>query len=190
MASTLPQSKTKITKIREERTTTRSDRDEDLVFTLPSGRTLGYARYGVAISTLPPTFYFHGFPSSRLEGRNVSKKLQEAGLTMIAVDRPGFGTSSPHPGGSLINHAEDIGALATQLGLEKYAILGMSGGGPYALACAKVLPKDRLVGVAVVAGAGTYDLVSSPEVWKKMWWVNKVGYLGGRALRLWRRIYG
>lgn len=80
---------------------------------------------------------------------------------MICVDRPGYGLSSPQPNRTILDHVKDIEYLAEHLGLDSYGCLGISGGGPYALACAKALPADKLKAVSIICGLGP------PEVGKK-----------------------
>ncbi len=76
---------------------------------------------------------------------------RERGLRMIGVDRPGYGNAPADPNRSLRSVAEATAALMDDLGVDRFAVIGVSGGGPYALACGAFLP-DRVV--AVVSGAG------------------------------------
>ena len=110
---------------------------------LPDGRHLAYAEYGAADGV--PVLYFHGFPSSRREAGLIHADALAAGARIIAPDRPGYGASDDAPSRRLADWAEDCAALAAALGLERFAVLGVSGGGPYALACARFLP-ERLPG--------------------------------------------
>ncbi|KAL4889795.1 Alpha/Beta hydrolase protein [Aspergillus ambiguus] len=135
--------------------------------TLRDGRTLGYAEYGS--STGFPLLYFHGFPSSRLEGWGFDKYPQRHGFRLIVPDRPGFGLSSFQPNRSITDWPADVQALTSHLGLSQFAILGGSGGGPYAIACAHQLPSRMLSAVGVVAGAppwiaGTEDVTMSRKI--------------------------
>lgn len=123
---------------------------------LGDGRTLTYAVYGNAAAR--PVFYFHGTPSSRLEplllesyGISLTGLLEEAGLQLIAVDRPGMGGSSFHPKGNFISFAADVAELANVLGIQKAQVLCWSGGGPYALAIAFQYPK-LISGVSIICG--------------------------------------
>jgi len=125
-----------------------SDRSRTLK--LPDGRALGYCCYGEEGGAA--TFYFHGFPGSRLEAGFVAAP----GLRLIAVDRPGYGLSSPLHGRALLDWPADVGALAGHLGLQRFGVLGISAGAPYALACAWAL-KDRITGAAIVCGIGPPD---------------------------------
>jgi pimeloyl-ACP methyl ester carboxylesterase len=97
--------------------------------------------------------YCHGFPASRLEAGLVEEAAERAGVRLIAVDRPGYGLSDYQSGRRLEGWPGDVAALADGLGLEHFAVLGVSGGGPYALACARYL-SERLTRVGVVCGLG------------------------------------
>jgi pimeloyl-ACP methyl ester carboxylesterase len=124
-------------------------------FTLPDGRTLGYAEHGP--STGRPLVFLHGFPTSRLEAAGVAPTAESHNVRVISPDRPGFGLSSPQPGRRIVDFPADVAALLDHLGLERVPLLGGSGGGPYALACAKLIP-ERLSQCGVLAGAPPYTL--------------------------------
>ena len=78
------------------------------------------------------------------------------GLRVIAPDRPGFGLSSFQAGRRISDWSADVHALASHLRLSRFAVLGVSGGGPYAVACAHGLPQDMLSAVGVLAGSGPW----------------------------------
>lgn len=118
-------------------------------FTLPDGRILGFAEYGSRNGT--PLLYFHGYPSSRLEAKLVDEMARRRGLRVIALDRPGFGLSTPQPHRRIIDWPSDVQAFAQGVHLPRFAVLGLSGGGPYALACAHILPRNMLTGVGLFA---------------------------------------
>jgi pimeloyl-ACP methyl ester carboxylesterase len=104
---------------------------------LPDGRQLGYAEYGDP--TGQPIFLFHGLPGSRLQ-RPLDQTLAiQLRARIITVDRPGFGRSDYQPDRTLSDWPRDVAALADALGLGKFAVAGVSAGGPYALACAAKL---------------------------------------------------
>ena len=127
-------------------------------FHLPDGRILTYAEYGPP--DRKPVFYFHSTPGSRLDPAMLNgSDLEKAGIRMIACDRPGMGGSDFQPGRGFSNWPVDIVALADSLGLGKFAVLGVSGGGGYVAACARSIP-DRLSAAVIVSGAGRMD---SPE---------------------------
>ena len=132
------------------------DHQTDQTFTLSNNHTIGYSICGPKSS--PPIFFLHGYPSSRFEGALLSKIANKVGARIISPDRPGIGLSTFDPHRKLLDYPKDISQLASHLGLKAYSVVGGSGGGPYALACAKVLPKSELKGVGVLAGVGPVDL--------------------------------
>lgn len=121
---------------------------------LADGRTLACLALGAPAG--PPVLYFHGYPGSRIEGRLAAAAAGRLGLRVLAIDRPGFGDSTFQPGRNLGTWATDVAALADQLALERFSIVGVSGGGSYALACAAAIP-DRLNRVALVCPLGPLD---------------------------------
>lgn len=136
---------------------------------LPGGRALCYAECGDPGGR--PVFYFHGFPGSRLEAGLIGPAAAAHGVRIFAVDRPGFGRSGFQPRRRLLDWPDDVGLLADALGLGRFSVLGVSGGGPYALACARSLAA-RLDGVAVAAGLGP---VPDPGGLAGMIWHNRWG---------------
>ena len=104
-------------------------------------------------------YFFHGFPSSRLLAAFLHERAKAAGLALIASDRPGFGHSSPKPGRTILDWPSDVAALADCLGHKRFSVLGVSCGGPYALACAHELP-HRVRRAVLVAGMGPMDVPS------------------------------
>ena len=151
------------------------DDSTSTTLTLPDGRKLGYAEYGVRNGT--PILYQHGFPAARVEGAGLHDVAVKYGARIIAIDRPGYGWSTPHSNGTVLSRAQDVGTLAHHLGLNKYGVLGISGGGPYALACAKVLPTDKLRAVSIVCGLGSPDM----GYWG-MNWMSWAGWTFGQRL--------
>lgn len=83
-----------------------------------------------------PVIYAHGFPSSRREALLIAGAAAAAGARIITIDRPGYGDSDPAPARMLTDWPDDVAAVADALGIARFALLGISGGGPYALACA------------------------------------------------------
>jgi pimeloyl-ACP methyl ester carboxylesterase len=128
-------------------------------FTLADGRVLGFAEYGDPEGT--PLFFFHGYPSSRLEAGPADKMARRLGVRVIALDRPGFGLSSPQPDRRIIDWPADVQEFAKAKSLPRFSILGGSGGGPFALACAHVLPHSVLTGVGLFASAPPW--VAGPQ---------------------------
>jgi pimeloyl-ACP methyl ester carboxylesterase len=96
-----------------------------------------------------PVLYLHGAIGTPLRPTpELLATVERLKLRWLAVQRPGFGGSSPDPGRSLLRFAGDVDELADGLGLGHLAVLGVSAGGPYALACAHALP-DRVAAVTV-----------------------------------------
>jgi pimeloyl-ACP methyl ester carboxylesterase len=75
------------------------------------------------------------------------------GVRLIVVERPGFGLSDIKPGRSIVDWADDVSAFADSLKIEKFGVLGLSAGGPYALACAQRIP-ERISSVFIISGLG------------------------------------
>ena len=121
---------------------------------LRNGRILGIAEYGDPHGR--PLFYFHGFPASRLEAALTDEAAARLSIRIIAPDRPGIGLSDYQPGRLIGDWPADVTELADALGLGRFAVLGVSGGGPYALACAEKIP-ERLSAVGIVGGLGPVD---------------------------------
>lgn len=105
-----------------------------------------------------PIFYFHGHPGSRhdLDFIDADDAAVDVGARVIALERPGYGQSSEQPGRTLLDWPKDVAAVADALGVERFSVVGYSGGGPYALACAATL-SERVSQATVVAGVGPAD---------------------------------
>jgi pimeloyl-ACP methyl ester carboxylesterase len=116
-------------------------------------RRLGVRRWGPANGS--PMFLLHGTPGCRLSARPSEDELNRLGVRLITYDRPGYGLSDPHPGRSVADAANDVATIADALGIQQFAVLGRSGGGPHALACAALLP-DRVTRVACLVGLAPY----------------------------------
>ena len=127
-----------------------------------NGFNLGYCEVGAAKGR--PVFYFHGLPGSRVEAMVADEPAHERHLRLIALDRPGFGLSDFQPDRRILDWPDAVCAVADQLGMDKFAIIGVSGGGPYALACALNVP-ERLTGVTVCCGVPSHSWLdgSSPD---------------------------
>ncbi len=120
------------------------------VFRLQDGRTLGYAEYGPAGGK--PILWFHGTPGGKRQIAPDARKLaKRRKVRLIAVERPGFGESTSHSYNSLADWATDIRAFCDARGVDKFAVCGLSGGGPYALACAYYL-QDRVLAATILGG--------------------------------------
>jgi len=116
---------------------------------LADGRRLGFAEFGAPRGQA--VFWFHGTPGGRRQVPLEAREMAAArDVRLIGVDRPGIGASSRHLYKSVSDWSVDIEHLADRLGFERFAVVGMSGGGPYTLACAHALPQR--VAVAAVLG--------------------------------------
>jgi pimeloyl-ACP methyl ester carboxylesterase len=122
---------------------------ESLTITLNDGRTLGYGEWGDPAGK--PILYFHGYPGSRYEAALAHEAATRIGIRLIALDRPGMGLSTPKPHRRLLDWPDDVLEAADFLQIERFAVVGMSGGGPYAAACAYKIP-ERLTTCSIVAG--------------------------------------
>lgn len=120
---------------------------------LPDGRRLGFAEYGVRGGT--PVLHFHGRPGGRMDGLD-PEALRAAGVWLFTLERPGTGLSDGQPGRRLMDWPNDVAAFADTMGLEKFPIVGTSAGARYALACASAL-MDRVRSVVLVC-ASLHDI--------------------------------
>ena len=120
---------------------------------LQDGRALGFAEYGDFNGK--PVFYFHGHPGSRLEFPlfDPEDAASELGVRLIAPERPGHGMSDFQRGRTILDWPDDVIELADSLHISRFAVLGVSGGGPFAEACAFKI-HDRVTRTAIVCGMG------------------------------------
>ena len=119
---------------------------------LNDGRILGYTEFGNPEST--PIFHFHAWPGSRLETKLIHylfKEHQESGVRLIGIDRPGIGLSTFKTGRKILDWPNDVSEFADKLGIDRFCVQGISGGGPYAAACAFKIP-DRLISCCIISG--------------------------------------
>jgi pimeloyl-ACP methyl ester carboxylesterase len=116
---------------------------------LPDGRRMSYELTGARAGT--PAIVLHGTPGSWRQLAGLDRPARERGLTLIVPDRAGYGGSSYDPARTVGSGARDVGELIGRLGLERCAVMGLSGGGPTALACG-VLLADRVTAVGTVGG--------------------------------------
>src|SRR5215467_2392911 len=99
----------------------------------------------------------YGSPNSRHLYGGWIADAEKKGIRLIGYDRPGYGGSTAHPGHTVASGAADVSAIAEALGHDRLGIWGISGGGPYALGCAALLP-DMAVAVAAVASTAPYGI--------------------------------
>jgi pimeloyl-ACP methyl ester carboxylesterase len=98
-------------------------------------------------------FWHHGSPNIGSPPEPLFAAAEANGLHWVSYDRPGYGGSSPHDGRTVASAAADVAAIADALGIARFAVLGHSGGGPHALACAALLPERVIAAVSVSAPA-------------------------------------
>lgn len=133
--------------------------EEPELHELPDGRVLSYSEYGDPDGA--PVLYFHGGPGSRFDGRIFADAAQRTSTRLVAPDRPGIGSSDFQPDRTLLDWPEDVRSLADALGFDRFALMGWSEGGSWALACAAAIP-ERLTVAMNVAGAN-YGAVDPEE---------------------------
>ncbi|KUO15678.1 alpha/beta fold hydrolase [Streptomyces dysideae] len=116
-------------------------------------------RLAVEVSGDPggsPVFLLHGTPGSRVGPAPRPMLLYHQRVLLITYDRPGYGPSDRLPGRKVAHVAADVAAIADALGIDRFAVVGRSGGGPHALACAALLT-DRVTRVAVLVSLAPRD---------------------------------
>lgn len=126
---------------------------------LRDGRTLAFIERGSATGT--PVIYCHGVPSARVEAHLIvdDSVALALGLRIIVPDRPGMGRSSYQPGRRIVDWPQDVAELADALGLDTFAVLGSSGGAPFAAACAARMP-NRVRALGLLGGVAPPDAPS------------------------------
>jgi len=142
----------------------------DFSIRLSDGRNMGITSVGRDDGF--PIFHFHGSGSSRLEVKLLAEQAYEEEVRLIGLDRPGIGLSDPKTGYRLLDWPDDVVEVADQLGIERFAVEGLSAGGPYALACAYKIPRR-------LTACGLISTVSPPDLMRKagtgsmrvMWWI-------------------
>jgi len=123
-------------------------------FLLENHHQLAWNEYGA--SGGEPVLYFHGLPGSRVEARPADSIARDLGIRLIAPDRPGYGGSDPQDGYHLLDWPDAISQLADRLNIGKFSILGYSGGGPYAMACAHEIG-DRIKRLSLVSSPAPFN---------------------------------
>ncbi len=113
-------------------------------------RQLGFAEFGDPQGRA--VFWLHGTPGARRQIPTEARVYAEENhIRLIGIDRPGIGASTPHQYDTVVAFADDLRTVADTLGIDKMAVIGLSGGGPYTLGCAAAMP-DRVVAVGVLGG--------------------------------------
>ena len=121
---------------------------------LPDGRALAYEEYGDPGGF--PVLSFHGGLSSRLDAAPAHDAAVACGVRLVSPDRPGIGLSTFQPGRRLLDWPADVAGLTEALGLEKFAVMGWSAGGPYAAVCAAKMG-GRVTAAALLSSAVPLD---------------------------------
>jgi pimeloyl-ACP methyl ester carboxylesterase len=127
-------------------------RETDL--TLGDGRTLHAYDTGDADGRLA-VFWHHGTPNIGAPPEPLFAAAEELGIRWLSYDRPGYGGSTPYPSRNVASAAIYVSTIADALGIDRFAVMGDSGGGPHALACGALLP-ERVLGVVSVAGLAPF----------------------------------
>ncbi|MDP9237345.1 MAG: alpha/beta hydrolase [Chloroflexota bacterium] len=126
--------------------------EDEAFVALRDGRRLTYAEYGRRRGS--PAFYFHGTPGGLLEGRLLDEAARLQDVRLIAVDRPGYGRSDFKKDRRITDWPDDVADLADALEIDRFGVVGLSGGGPHAQACAAAMP-ERVTTAVIVSGAGS-----------------------------------
>ena len=131
----------------------------DGTLALAGGRSLSYALYGDV--TDPVVVYCHGYPTCRMELELIEPMLRRHGVEVcvIALDRPGYGGSTFQSGRTFLDWPRTVAGAMDSLGVGSFSVLGVSGGAPYAMACASGLP-SRVSRLGVAVGVGPPDATS------------------------------
>ena len=124
----------------------------ELDVALPDGRTLHAYDTGPAAERLVVVWH-HGTPNIGPPPEPLFADAERLGIRWLGYDRPGYGGSSPRPGRTVASAAPDVAAVADAAGVERFAVMGHSGGAPHALACAALLPErvSALVAISSLA---------------------------------------
>lgn len=126
----------------------------DFTVAMPDGHELLVREWGP--SSGDPVIAHHGTPSCRLDRPGDEAEDGPTGVRLITFDRPGYGGSTSRPARDVAAAADDVTAIADALGLDAFAVFGVSGGGPHALACGALLG-ERVTRVAVSGCIGPAD---------------------------------
>jgi pimeloyl-ACP methyl ester carboxylesterase len=100
-------------------------------------------------------FWHHGTPNIGAPPEPLFAASARLGIRWVSYDRPGYGGSTPYPGRDVASAAADVSSIADALGIDRFAVMGHSGGGSHALACGALLP-ERVLGVVSVSGLAPF----------------------------------
>ena len=127
---------------------------------MPDGRELAYEEYGDPDGE--PVLSFHGGLSSRLDAAPAHQAALALGVRLLSPDRPGIGRSTFQPGRRLLDWPADVAALTDALGIDRFAVMGWSCGGPYAAVCGARM-SDRVTAVGLLSSAVPLELVGTTK---------------------------
>jgi pimeloyl-ACP methyl ester carboxylesterase len=128
-----------------------------------AGRTVGIYEYGDPEGS--PVMVLHGTPACGAGFAWAHEPARARGIRLIAPDRPGIGLSTPVPRYTVADYPAQLAALAQAMDIDRFAVWGYSGGGPYAVASATM--KERVTKAAVSAGMGQVGVWAKPEDFEK-----------------------
>lgn len=118
------------------------------------GRAVGFRLYGPATGS--PVVMHNGTPGTSMLGPRHVSVAEQVGVRLLVIDRPGYGASARQPGRRVVDVVTDVSRIVDDLGWDRFAVWGGSGGGPHALACAATLPQ-RVTRCACVVGPAPFD---------------------------------
>jgi pimeloyl-ACP methyl ester carboxylesterase len=127
----------------------------DLDVLTADGRTLVAHDTGSGEPVSFTSFWHHGSPQTGALLEPLARAARARNIRLVSYGRPSYGGSSPQPGRNVASAAGDVAAIADALGIGRFAVMGASGGGPHALACAAMLP-DRILGAVTLAGVAPF----------------------------------
>lgn len=117
---------------------------------LDDGRVVSVHDTGSVVPDELTVLWHHGSPQTGALLEPLVSAARPRGIRLLSYARPSYGGSSPHPGRSVASAAADVARIIDALRIERIAVMGASGGGPHALACAALL-RDRVTGVVCLA---------------------------------------
>lgn len=170
-------------------------------------RQIGFAEFGDPQGRA--VFWLHGTPGARRQIPTEARAFAaQKNIRLIGIDRPGIGSSTPYQYENVLGFTEDLRTIADTLGINRFAVIGLSGGGPYTLATAAAMP-DRVVMAAVLGGVApligedgissglmelakivrpVLEVADTPIRWVAGSLIKLIGPFGSPALDLYARI--
>lgn len=133
-------------------------------YKLSDGRTISYVEFGDKNGV--PVFYAHGCPSSCLDAQIFHEEALRCNFRIIATDRPGMGESSNMEKRCLLDYPRDIEKLANGLSIDKFGVIGWSGGGAFTIACAYALADRLLFNITLAGYVNFFELTNARDLFK------------------------